>query len=118
MPSETDTVQIPLPSTLMMEVRTIASKEHRSVTDVLRDLVEGALAERRWKVEQEQEFARARQFGLPDDDAPLTDEYRRTIGEKIAEGLASARSGRLVDGETVFTRVFAQIDEDERQGQK
>lgn len=118
MPSETDIIQIPLPPTLVAEVRTIANEEHRPAADVLRDLVECALAERRWKAEEEQTFARARELGLPDDDAPLTDEYRRTIREKIAEGLTSARSGRLVDGEAAFARIFARIDEDDRQGQK
>jgi Arc/MetJ-type ribon-helix-helix transcriptional regulator len=118
MPSESDTVQIPLPSTLVAEVRTIADEEHRPAADVLRDLVAAALAERRWKAEEEQELARAREFGLPDDTVPLTDEYRRVIREKIAEGFASARSGRLADGETIFDRIFADLDEDGRQGQK
>ena len=118
MPSESDTVQIPLPPTLVAEVRTIANEEHRPAADVLRDLVADALATRRWKADEAQELARAREFGLPDDTVALTDEYRRIIREKIAEGLASARSGRLLDGEAVFDRIFANIDEDERQGQK
>jgi hypothetical protein len=46
-----------------------------------------------------------------DDDVPLTTEYRRTIREKIAQGLESARQGKLVDGEAVFARINADIDE-------
>jgi metal-responsive CopG/Arc/MetJ family transcriptional regulator len=82
MPSESDTVQIALPSTLVAEVRTIADEEHRPAADVLRDLLEGALAERRWKAEEERELVRAREFGLPDDTVPLTDEYRRVIRDE------------------------------------
>jgi hypothetical protein len=42
-------IPVPIPSALMTEVQAIADEEHRPVPDVLRDLVEHALCERRLK---------------------------------------------------------------------
>ncbi len=100
-----------LPPALLAEVEAAADEEHRPVADVVRDLVERGLGARRWQVDAEKEWQRARELGLPDtdDDQPMTDEYRQTIREKIAAGMASARAGRLVDGEAVFARIEAEM---------
>ena len=37
-------------------------------------------------------------------------EYQQAIREKVAQGMASAKAGRLVDGEAVFTRLYAELD--------
>jgi|SRR5271157_2414983 len=105
-----------LPPALLAEVEAAADEEHRPVADVLRDLVERGLGERRWKAHSEQEFRHARELGLPDDDQPMTDEYRQALREKITQGLASARQGKLVDGDAVFARIEAEMVEFERQG--
>jgi predicted transcriptional regulator len=43
-------------------------------------------------------------------DAAPSPEYRLALREKIAQGMASARAGRLTDGEAVFARHFAELD--------
>ena len=116
MPPESNISQIPLPSTLVAEVRTIAATEHRAVADVLRDLVEGALADRRWKAHAEQELAHARQAGLPDDNLKLTEDYRQVLQQKIAQGVRSLREGRVTDGEAFMARMDAELAAIERQG--
>ena len=105
-----------LPPALLAEVAAAADEEHRPVADVVRDLVARGLSERRWKAHTEQEFRRARELGLPDDDQPMTVEYRQTLREKIAQGLASARAGKLVDGDAVFARIEAEMTALEQQG--
>ena len=55
-----------------------ANEEHRPVADVVRELVETGLGERLWKAHTENEFP-AGEIGLPDDDQPMTDEYRQTL---------------------------------------
>ncbi len=46
-------------------------------------------------------------------DAPDT-RHATTIRARIAEGMASANAGRLVDGEAVFARIRAELNERER----
>lgn len=77
-------------------------------TDVLRDAVVGYLENRHWRL-CEEDLRHARQLGLAADDTSPTDEYRCSIGEKIAQGLASARQGTLVDGDSVFMRIEAEL---------
>ena len=89
----------PFPPDLFARVEDAANEEHRPVADVVRELVETGLGERLWKAHTENEFRLAREIGLPDDDQPMTDEYRQTLcAVKSAQGLASAREGKLVDG--------------------
>jgi predicted transcriptional regulator len=107
-----------IPPALAAAIQAVAEDEHRPAADVVRDALEGYLEGRGWRRRSEQELSRARELGLPNDDVPLTQEYRQTIREKIAEGLASAQQGRLVDGEAVFARIDAELDELERQGHK
>ena len=104
-----------VPPDLLAEVEATAERERRSSADVLRDALESYLACRRWDRDAAQDRAKARELGLPDDDAPPSAEYRRSIREKIAAGLASARAGRLLDGEDVFASIHAELDEIERQ---
>ena len=40
---------------------------------------------------------------------------RADVRSKIAEGVAQAKAGKLVDGEEVFARLEAEIDEEEQQ---
>ncbi len=107
-----------VPEALWAEVEATAVDEHRAIDDVLRDLIEHGLNERRWKARAAQEHDRARAIGLPDDDAALTDEYRRTIGAKITAGMASLRAGRSTDGESFMAAMDAELAELERQGHK
>jgi hypothetical protein len=65
-----------------------------------------------------EEHGRARAKGLPDDDALLTDDYRRTIRAKIAEGVQSLRDGKGTDGESFMAAMDAELAELERQGHK
>jgi predicted transcriptional regulator len=110
--------ELTIPPALAAEIKTVAENEHRPAADVLREVLESYLESRRWQRHAEQELSRARKLGLPDDDVPLTSEYRQTIREKIAQGLQSARQGRLVDGEAVFARIDVEVDELERQRRK
>jgi antitoxin ParD1/3/4 len=43
---------------------------------------------------------------------------KQEISEKITEGLNSLRRGEAVDGESVFDRIDAELDELERAGHK
>jgi antitoxin ParD1/3/4 len=65
------------------------------IADVLRDVVERGLVERR---------------------VPLTDAYRQDLREKIAQGLQSLRDGKGTDGEAFMARMNAELAELERQG--
>jgi hypothetical protein len=106
-----------LPPALLAEVEAAANEEHRPVDDVLRDLVAQGLSERRWKAHSDQELRHARELGLPDvDDQPMSDKYRQTIREKIAQGMESARQGKLVDGDAVFARIKAEMTALEQPG--
>jgi hypothetical protein len=96
-----------LPPALLAEVE--AADEHRPVAEVVRDFVERGLSEWRWKAHSEQASRRARELGLPDaGDQPMSEEYYQTLREKIAQGMASARQGKLVDGDAVFARLKAE----------
>jgi hypothetical protein len=98
---------VSMPPALAAEVQTIADQEHRPVADVLRDLVERGLGERRWTLRADQELARARALGL-------TDEYRQTLREKIAQGAQSLREGRVTDGAVFMARMDDELAELER----
>jgi predicted transcriptional regulator len=104
------------PPALMTELEAAADEQRRPIGDVVREFVEQGLGERRWKTHAEQERQRARALGLPDDDQPMTEEYRQTLREQIAQGITSARAGRFVEGEAVFARIKAEMVERERQG--
>ena len=47
----------------------------------------------------------------------MSDEYRATIRQKIAQGLQSLREGKGTDGEAFFAEMYAELDDLERQGQ-
>ena len=111
-----NTTTFVLPPALQAEVEAAADEEHRPVAEVVLDLVERGLSERRWQAHAEKEFQRARGVGLPDDAQPMIDEYRRTICEKITQGVQSLREGRVVDGETFMARMNAELATSERQG--
>ncbi len=106
-----DSNPLALPPALLAEVEAAADEEHRPVAELLRDLVERGLGERRRQARAEKEFQLARDLGLPDDAQPVTDAYRRAIREKIAAGMESARQGKLVDGDAVFARIRAEMAE-------
>jgi antitoxin ParD1/3/4 len=107
-----------LPPALLAEVEAAADAEHRPVADVVRELVEQGLSERRWKAHSEEELRLARELGLPDADGqPMSDEYRQTIREKIAQGMQSVREGRVTDGEAFMAKMNAELAALERQGQ-
>ncbi len=91
----------------------MAAAEHRPVDDVLRDVIEHGLNQR-WQAHAERERQRARDLGLPEDDSPLTAEYRQVIREKIAQGVRSLREGRVVDGPTFMAQLDADLAERER----
>ena len=116
MKPETSSNSFALPPALLAEVEAAADEEHRPVADVVRDLVERGLGERRWQAHGEQERQRARAAGLPDDDVPLTDAYRQTIRDKIAQGVQSLRAGEGTDGEAFMARMDAELAALERQG--
>ena len=108
-----------IPAALLAEINAAADEEHRPAGDVLRDLVEQGLIERRqWKAEAERETQRARELGIDDAAAelPISDEYRQNIREKIAQGVTSLREGRFTDGESFMATVDAELAGLERQG--
>jgi hypothetical protein len=105
-----------LPPALAAEVEAAAQEDHRAVDDVLRDIIEHGLSERRWKAHAAKEHQRAREAGLPDDDRPMNDEYRQSFRGKIAQGLQSLRDGKGTDGEAFMAKMDAELAELERQG--
>jgi hypothetical protein len=113
-----DNKPLVLPAALMAEVEAAAEQEHRPVADLLREFVERGLDERRWQAHSGKELQRALEIGLSDadDGQRISEAYRQAIREKIAQGLASAREGRLVDGAAVFARIRTEMTELERQG--
>jgi putative addiction module CopG family antidote len=44
------------------------------------------------------------------------DAWKADVRQKIEEGLADVRAGRVVDGEEAFARVFAWIEKQEKAG--
>jgi predicted transcriptional regulator len=105
-----------LSPTLQAQIEAAAAKEHRPAGEVLSDAVERYLETQHRTLHTEWELQQARALGLPVDDPPLTPEYRRTIREKIEQGLESVRQGRVVDGEAVFARIEAELVELEHSG--
>jgi hypothetical protein len=107
-----------LPPALLAEVEAAAIEEHRPVADIVRDAIERGLSEQRWQAHAEREDQRAREMGILDDEdgQPMTDEYRQTIREKIAQGVRSLREGRVTDGPAFMARMEAELVELERQG--
>jgi hypothetical protein len=105
-----------LPEARWAEVEAAAVDEHRAVDDVVRDLIERGLNERRWKLHAAQEQGRARTMGVPDDDVPLGDDYRQAIRAKVAQGVRSLREGKGADGESFMAAMDAELAELERQG--
>jgi len=95
--------ELTIPPALAAEIKAAAESEHRPAADVVREALENYLENRRWQQHAEQELSRARELGLPDDDVPLTSEYRQTIREKITQGLQSLREGKVIDGEAFFS---------------
>lgn len=81
------------------------------VQEALKVYLEG----RRWRLQCEQELARARELCLPDDDVPLIGEYRQLLREKIAQGAKSLREGRVTDGEAFMAKMDSELAELERQ---
>lgn len=98
-----------LPPALLAEVEAAANEEHRPVIDVLCELVEHGLNERRWMIHAEQERQRGCQAGLSDGGQPMTDEYRHILHEKIAQGMRSLRAGDFADGETFMAQMNAEL---------
>jgi predicted transcriptional regulator len=107
-----------LPPALLAEVKALAEREHRPAFDILREILEHGLANRReWQERAETERQRAREFGIHDpvDDEPMADEYRQIVREQIAQGLSSLHEGRFTDGETFMAMMDAELAELERQ---
>ncbi|HEY3847359.1 MAG TPA: hypothetical protein VGL95_09620 [Acetobacteraceae bacterium] len=117
MKSDSDT-QVSIPPALVTELQIAADEEHCSVTEVVLGALEGYLEARRWRLDADQELARARELGLPDDDVPLTPEHRQIIREKIVQGVRSLRAGKGTDGEAFFAKMEAEFEELARQGHK
>lgn len=110
--------RVSLPSTLVAELQAAAREEHRSATEIVRDALEGYLDARRWRLNADNDLARARDLGLPDDDVPLTPEHCESIRQKIAHGVRSLRAGKGADGEAFFAEMEQEFEELGRQGRK
>jgi hypothetical protein len=112
MTSDPSPESLAIPPGLLAEIQAEAERDHRPAGDVLREVIERGLGALRWAAHSEAETWRARELGIPeaDDDQPMTDAYREAIREKIAQGLASARQGKLVDGPAIFARIRAEND--------
>jgi hypothetical protein len=53
----------------------------------------------------------ARELCLPQDDVPLTPEYRQTLRGKIAQGVRSLRAGKRIDPEGFFAKMDAEFEQ-------
>ena len=111
-----DNTSLAIPPALLAEIQAEAEKEHRPAADVLRDVIEQGLQERRWRTHVESERQRAKDAGLPDDAIPLTDAYRQDLREKIAAGMRSLRQGKGTDGEAFMAQMDAELAALEQQG--
>ena len=100
-----------LPPGLLAAIEAVASDERRPAADIVREALERYLSQHEALHETP---IQARALGLPDDDEPVTEAYRSAVRAKIAQGLASAKAGRLVDGEAVFSRLFKVLEKPER----
>jgi hypothetical protein len=110
-----------IPPALLADVKAAAERAQRPVADVLREVVEQGLAERRqWQAHAERERDHARAFGIhePADDLPMTDAYRQTMREKIAQGLQSLREGKGTEAGSFFAEIYAELDELAQQGRE
>jgi gamma-glutamyl:cysteine ligase YbdK (ATP-grasp superfamily) len=65
-----DTERLALPPALLAEVQAAADEEHRPALDVLREVVERGLKERRWQRTLAYGQERARALGLTEADVP------------------------------------------------
>lgn len=65
-----DITTLAIPPTLLAEIRATADEEHRSAEDVLKDLIERGLEERRWQRLLAYGGERAKRLGLTDADVP------------------------------------------------
>ena len=112
--------RLSIPPELVAEIQAEADRERRPALDVLRDVLERGLSERRSQAQALQELRRAREQGVLDDEGeqPMSDEYRQTIRERIAQGVRSLREGRVSDGAAFMARMDAELAELERQGRE
>lgn len=77
-----------LPPSLLAEVEAAANEEHRPVADVLRDLVERGLKDRRWEAHAGKEHRRVRTVFKTQD---LSDDELKAL----TEGAMDARHNHL-----------------------
>jgi hypothetical protein len=101
MKTEPSPDNLAIPPDLIAATQAEAEAKHRSAGDGLRDVIERGLSDLRRREHAAMEYQCARELGTFEDcdDQPLTDEYRRSLREQIAQGVATARAGRFVDGE-------------------
>jgi len=109
--NENGNAQVLIPPGLAAELLAAADEEHRPVAEVVRDALEAYLEARRWRLCPDQEQARARELGVPDDNMPLTRQNRQTVREKIAQGICSLRDGKGTGGDAFFARMEAAFEE-------
>jgi predicted transcriptional regulator len=74
-----------VPPALLPEIEAAAEEEHREPRELVGEAVERYLSERRW---------------FPKDE----------VHAKIAQGLASLRQGKGLDGEAVMAELLAELD--------
>ena len=79
-----DTDPFTLPPALLAEVQAAADEDHRPAGDVLRDVVEQGLEDRRWRKLLAYGAAQAKSLGLTEADVPRL----------IAESRRESRPGR------------------------
>jgi len=118
MENEPSPASLAIPPDLLANIQAAAEQADRSASDMLRDVIERGLNEEAWQAHATKEYQRARKLGILEegDDRPMTDEYRRVIREKIAQGVGSPREGRVTDGAAFMARMDAELAELERQG--
>ncbi len=105
-----------IPAALLAQIRATADAENRTADEVLPDIIEGGLEERRWKALARRDSQRARALGLVHDDPVGTGEDQATLRAKIGAGMASLRAGGSTDGEAFMAQMDADPAEIERQG--
>ena len=70
MKSETSPDSLAIPPALLAEVKAEADKEHVPANDVLREIIEKGLEERRWQKVVAYGAERAKALGLTEEDVP------------------------------------------------